>query len=212
MIGIYPLLAAAAVVGILHMSAPDHWATLAILGRTASWNRSRLLGVSLAAGVGHVLLSVVLGFVVVGLGFIFSRVVSFYFTEAIGAIMVIVGGFSAARAILKREKKLREHSHGPEETGKKVERGAGYFAVLGAALSPDLSILPIFLVAVPIGLGVAIDTAVVFALASIATIVLLVFGSSAGLAVALEKIPPEYNDALAGFIIALVGIYILIVG
>lgn len=194
------------------MSAPDHWATLAILGRTASWNRSRLLGVSLAAGIGHVLLSVALGFVVVGLGFVFSKVISFYFTEAIGAIMVAVGGFATARAVLKREKELREHSHDPQETGKNLERGAGYFAALGAALSPDLSILPIFLVAVPIGVGVAIDTAVVFALASIATIVLLVIGSSAGLAVALEKIPPEYNDALAGFIIALVGVYILIVG
>ncbi len=212
MIDIYTLLVAAAVVGILHMSAPDHWATLAILGRTASWNRTRLLGVSLAAGIGHVLLSIALGFVVVGLGFVFSRVISFYFTEAIGAIMVSVGGFSAARAILKREKELREPSHDPHKTGTQLERGAGYFAVLGAALSPDLSILPIFLVAVPIGLAVAIDTAVVFALASIATIVLLVLGSSVGLAVALEKIPPEYNDALAGFIIALVGVYILIVG
>lgn len=212
MIDIYPLLAGAALVGILHMSAPDHWATLAILGRTASWNRSRLLGVSLVAGIGHVLLSVALGFVVVGIGFIFSTVISVYLTEAIGAIMVVVGGYSAGRAILNREKVLRELSNDPVETVKKVERGAGYFAVLGAALSPDLSILPIFLVAVPIGVTVAIDTAVVFALASILTIVLLVLGSSAGLAMALEKIPPEYNDAVAGFVIALVGVYILAVG
>jgi hypothetical protein len=194
------------------MSAPDHWATLAILGRTASWNRSRLLGVSLAAGIGHVLLSVALGFVVVALGYVFSRIISFYITEAIGAIMVIAGGYSAGRAILNREKALHEHLRDSKEKAKKMERGAGYFAVLGAALSPDLSILPIFLLAVPVGLSVAIDTALVFALASILTIVLLVLGSSAGLAVALERIPQEYNEAVAGFVIALIGVYILIVG
>ncbi len=212
MIDIYPLLAAAAVVGVLHMSAPDHWATLAILGRTASWNQSRLLGVSLAAGVGHVILSVALGFAVVGLGFIFSTVVSFYVTETVGVIMLVVGGFSVGRAIVNREKALRERSQDTKETAKKLERGAGYFAVLGAALSPDLSILPIFLVAVPIGVTVAFDTAIVFALASILTIVLLVLGSSAGFGVALEKIPPEYNEAVAGVVIALVGVYILVLG
>ena len=61
-------------------------------------------------------------------------------------------------------------------------------------------------------MSVAFDTAIVFATASIVTIVLLVFGSSAGLAMALEKIPPQYNDTIAGLVIALVGVYILLVG
>ena len=124
--------------------------TLAILGRTAARSRPRLIGVSVVTGIGHVLLSVGLGFAVVGLGLIFSRVVSFYFTEAAGVITVVVGAYSAWRAILNREKELHERSQDPQTDGRKVDRGAGYFAILGAALSPDLSILPIFLVAVPI--------------------------------------------------------------
>ncbi len=209
MIDVYPLFAAAALVGILHMAAPDHWVTLTILGRTAGWSRPRLVGVSVVTGMGHVLLSVLLGFAVVGLGLIFSTVVSAYFTGVAGVLMVVVGTYAAGRAITNREKELHRNAEVPS---KSVERRVGYFAVLGAALSPDLSILPIFLAAVPVGLSVAFDTALVFALASIVAIVLLVLASSAGLGVALEKIPPEYNEAVAGLVIALVGLYILIVG
>lgn len=43
---------AAALVGILYMSAPDHWATLIILGRVSRWDRSRLMGVGAMTAVG----------------------------------------------------------------------------------------------------------------------------------------------------------------
>jgi putative Mn2+ efflux pump MntP len=83
---------------------------------------------------------------------------------------------------------------------------------LGAALSPDLSILPIFLLAVPIGLSFAFDTAVVFAIATILSLLAFLWLGSAGLAKAFERVPPKYNDALVGFVIAAVGIYILLAG
>jgi len=35
---------------------------------------------------------------------------------------------------------------------------------------------------------------------------------SAGLAKAFERVPPKYNDALVGFVIAAVGVYILVAG
>jgi len=105
------------------------------------------------------------------------------------------------------------------ETREKLSQGEGaigkrfrYFAVLGAALSPDLSILPIFLLAVPIGVGFALDTAIVFAVASVAALLVFLLLGSAGLARAFEKLPPRYNDALVGFVIAAVGVYVLLAG
>jgi putative Mn2+ efflux pump MntP len=106
-----------------------------------------------------------------------------------------------------------------KETQEKLSKGEGtrgkrfrYFAVLGAALSPDLSILPIFLLAIPLGLGFAFDTAAVFALASILALLSLLLLGMAGLAKAFEKFPPKYNDALVGFVVAAVGAYILLTG
>ena len=164
--------------------------------------------------VGHVVLSILLGFAVVEVGIIFSHQLSTYITEATGAIMVIGGLLYGAKELMSRkaenyDREIRERfSKGEDTIGKRFR----YFAVLGAALSPDLSILPIFLLAVPIGVGFALDTAIVFAVASIVSLLVFLLLGSAGLAKAFEKLPPKYNDALVGFVIAAVGLYILLAG
>lgn len=214
MIQILPLLAAAALVGVLHMSAPDHWVTLCILGKNSRWTRSRLLSVSALTATGHVVISLVLGFVIVTLGFVFSQIISRYVTEATGIIMV-VGGLAYGVKTISSQKKEDYEEAAREEEGK-IKGGVGrdirYFAVLGGALSPDLSILPIFLLAIPVGLGVALDTAVIFAAASIVSLLLLVLAGSMGLSGLFERVPPKYNDALVGFVIAAVGAYVLYFG
>ena len=207
-----PLLLAAAFVGILHMSAPDHWATLIILGRVSKWNRRHLMGVGLMTAVGHVALSILLGFAVVEVGLVFSLQASLYVTEGVGAAMVVGGLIYGTREIMSSrtedyERETREElSKGEVALGKRFR----YFAVLGAALSPDLSILPIFLLAVPVGLSFASETAIVFAIASIAALLTFLLLGSFGLARAFEKLPSKYNDALVGFVIAAVGVYILV--
>jgi nickel/cobalt transporter (NicO) family protein len=207
-----PLLLAAASVGILHMSAPDHWATLIILGRVSKWSRGRLMGVGIMTAVGHVALSLLLGFVIVEIGITFSQRLSGYITEATGTLMVVGGLVYGVKELMSKETEDYER-----ETLDELKKGEGnlsrrfrYFAVLGAALSPDLSILPIFVLAAPIGLSFAFDTAVVFSIASILALLVFLLLGSAGLAKAFERIPPKYNDALVGFVIAAVGLYILV--
>ncbi len=208
------LLVAAATVGILHMSAPDHWATLIALGRISKWSRSRLIEVGAMTAVGHVVLSVALGFAILGLGLVFSEQVSVYVADAIGLAMLAGGLMYGIRQIRANVQEDYE-----KEAAERLAKGEGrfgkrfrYFAVLGAALSPDLAILPIFLLALSVGFDFAIAAAVVFALASIAALLLFLVLGVAGLARVFEKIPPKYNDALVGFVIAAVGAYILLFG
>jgi len=85
----------------------------------------------------------------------------------------------------------------------------GYFAILGAALSPDLSITPVFLSAVPTGLYAAIDLSLVYSVASLLTFVILVQLGTAGLTKTFEHIPEKYNDSIVGFVIAAIGLYII---
>jgi len=87
MISLGALLLAAALVGALHMSAPDHWVTLILLGRAANWSRSRLLGVGIFTAAGHVALSVLLGFLIALLGLVVSRTLSTLLTDAVGIAM-----------------------------------------------------------------------------------------------------------------------------
>ncbi len=214
MIQTVPLLIGAGLVGALHMSAPDHWATLIVLGRISKWSRTRLVGVSVAAAFGHVVLSVALGFTLVALGLAFSRSISIDIAEITGGLMVIGGLSYGIKTLASSLKKDFENDIEREylEAKRRSARGIGYFAVLGAALSPDLSILPIFLLAVPVGLTLAIDTAIVFALASIITLSVLVAASSFGLEKLFARISPKYNNALVGFVIAAVGVFVIIAG
>ena len=209
-----PLLLGAVLVGALHMSAPDHWVTLCLLGRVAKWSRGRLLMMSFVTGLGHVLLSVALGFAIVGVGFLFTKSLSSELAFGTGVLMIVAGLAYGVKELLSSEPEDYEKEAESEylQAGGGGGRKAGYFAVLGAALSPDLSILPIFVLAVPVGFGLATETAVVFGLASILALLTFVFMGSRGLDRIFEKVPPKYNDALVGFVVAAVGAYIVLFG
>ena len=209
-----PLLLSAALVGILHMSAPDHWVTLCIMGRIAKWSRPRLLGVSLVTAAGHVMLSVVLGSAFLGVGLIASPSALRTLTDATGVIMILVGGWYGVKTLAANPPE-EDYEREAEETLRKESstlRGAGYLAVLGAALSPDLSILPVFVLSVPLGLNAALATALSFGVSSIAALCVLVMAGSYGLGRVFEKVAPKYNDAMVGFVIAAVGAYVLVSG
>lgn len=213
MVQVLPLLAAAALVGILHMSAPDHWVTLCILGQKSAWSRSRLVGFGLVTAGGHVLLSIVLGFAIVAAGLAFSGTVSSDITIGTGLVMVVVGlGYGVRKLVEKDPEDYGREADEEITKAKSSGKGMTYFVVLGGALSPDLSILPIFLLAVPAGLGLVVDAALVFALASVLTLAALILLGSVGVAKALSHAPAKYNDALVGFVIAAVGVYVIAFG
>lgn len=87
--------------------------------------------------------------------------------------------------------------------------GVGYFAVLGAALSPDLSISPVFLASITVGLLFAVYLLIIFVITSIVAQLVLVQVGSKGLAKTFEHVPEKYNDSIVGFAIAAIGIYII---
>lgn len=62
------LLAAAAGVGFGHAVLPDHWLPLAVLGRTQNYPLRRVARLSGLAGIAHVLVSLLLGGVLIGVG------------------------------------------------------------------------------------------------------------------------------------------------
>ena len=76
MVNLFAYIIGAAIVGMLHMSAPDHWLTLCVLARNKKWAPKKLFGISFMTAIGHVGLSVVMGLVVVIIGLVFSHLIS----------------------------------------------------------------------------------------------------------------------------------------
>jgi len=64
----------AATVGVLHtLLGPDHYLPFVLMGQAGNWSRTKTVAVTLVCGTGHVLSSVVLGAVGIGLGVAVGR-------------------------------------------------------------------------------------------------------------------------------------------
>ncbi|HEY4918036.1 MAG TPA: hypothetical protein VIH92_14075 [Solirubrobacteraceae bacterium] len=189
------LLAAAAGVGFGHAILPDHWVPLAVLGRTRGYRLSRVARLSGIAGVAHVLVSLLLGGVIVAVGLQFRSSVQSAQNDVIGGLLILTGlGFAALELsghghhhdADDRDGHGHRHGHTHDrarllstaESDARVAteegRVRGLAAVMipfGAAASPDLTILPVFLAATTAGVGTAVGSLVVFAAVTISTIV-----------------------------------------
>jgi nickel/cobalt transporter (NicO) family protein len=196
------LLAAAAGVGFGHAILPDHWVPLAVLGRTRRYPLARLARLSGLAGVAHVLVSIVLGGVIIAVGLQFRATVQGAQNTIIGCLLIATGAGFAILELSGRghhraprqghdhtHSHAHGHSHGPadqhaaEPIAASEGRLRGLAAVMvpfGAAASPDLTILPVFLAATTAGLTAAIGSLVIFAAVTIATIVGLTLAACFG--------------------------------
>jgi nickel/cobalt exporter len=190
------LLAAAAGVGFGHAVLPDHWVPLAVVGRTRRYPLTRVARLSGLAGVAHVLVSMVLGGVIIAVGLQFRSTVQSAQAAIIGGLLIATGlGFAVVELTGHRP----GHGHGHQHSGVDVHEHAapeppghiaseagrlrGFAAVMvpfGAAASPDLTILPVFLAATTAGAATAVSSLVVFAVVTVTTIVSLTLAACFG--------------------------------
>jgi hypothetical protein len=190
------LLAAAAGVGFGHAILPDHWVPLAVVGRTRRYPMSRIARLSGLAGIAHVLVSIVLGAVIIAVGLQFRSAVEHAQDAIIGAVLIATGiGFAALELTGHGHHHDHEHGHHQHDhahghdhdhdaTHAPPRRGLhGLAAVMvpfGAAASPDLTILPVFLAAAAAGVATAVGSLAIFAAVTIGTIVGLTLAAARG--------------------------------
>jgi nickel/cobalt exporter len=200
------LLAAAAGVGFGHAVLPDHWVPLAVIARTRRYPLTRVARLSGLAGVAHVGLSIVLGAVIIVIGLQFQSTVQsaqdtiiggLLIATGIGFIVLELGGFGhghdhghghgghdhehdgeAHHQEHGHEAEARGHAHEPEGGG--LHGLAAVMVPFGAAASPDLTILPVFLAATTAGVLTAIGSVLIFAAVTIGTIVGLTLAAAKG--------------------------------
>jgi ABC-type nickel/cobalt efflux system permease component RcnA len=198
------LLAAAAGVGFGHAILPDHWVPLAMLGRTNKYSIQRVARLSGLAGITHVLVSLVLGGVIIAVGLQFRATVESAQNAIVGGLLIATGvaflvaelaGFGHGHSHdgehghshgdgrdhrHHHHDHDHDHDHGHDHSTGRMRNLAAIMVPFGAAASPDLTILPVFLAATTAGTGVAIGSLALFALVTIATIVGLTVAATLG--------------------------------
>jgi nickel/cobalt transporter (NicO) family protein len=199
------LLAAAAGVAVGHAILPDHWVPLAVLSRTRHYRLGRVARLSVTAAVAHVAVSLLLGALIIVVGLQFRSVVEHAQNLVVGGLLVATGLVFAAMELRGRghhhpdgapgddhhhplaDRGTEPHAssdHGPDpvhdpEPGR-LAGLAGVIVPFGAAASPDLTILPVFLAATAAGVLASVGALAVFSLVTIATIVALTMTATFG--------------------------------
>jgi nickel/cobalt transporter (NicO) family protein len=221
------LLLAAAGVGVGHAVMPDHWLPLAVLSRTRRYRTARVLRLSLAASLTHVVVSLVFGGILVVIGLQFRTTVARHVDLVVGGILLATGAVFFILDLLGQghghshdgeghhhdghshdggghhrgpgehhdhgdrghDGHVHEHGHSttavlerPEPASdNRTARGlAGLLIPFGAAASPDLTILPVFLAASALGAAAALGALATFAVATVVTIAGLTTATALG--------------------------------
>ena len=222
------LLAASAGVGFGHAILPDHWVPLAVMARARRYPLTQVARLSGLAGVAHVMLSIVLGALIIVIGLQFQSTVQSAEDTVIGCLLIATGAGFMVMELTGRGHSRAGHSHaghdhGPDrdhddhEHGGHVhdhERGGvrGLAAVMvpfGAAASPDLTILPVFLAATTAGVVTAIGSVVIFAVVTIGTIVgLTLAGAKGGYQIRGEWLD-RWGNTFTAIVLVVIGALIL---
>jgi hypothetical protein len=201
----FVLVGAVAAVGVLHTLVPDHWLPIALIARQRRWSRAQT---ARGARRGHVVSTLLIGILVwlVGVAFAtrFGTLVSL-----VSSIALIVFGAWIALASLRELKEharahAHEHDHGhAHDHAAPAGSRTALLLILGS--SPMVEGLPAFFAAGKYGAGLIAAMAGVFAVATIATYVLLCLSSTASLQ--RVKLGPieRYGEVLSGALIMLVG-------
>lgn len=225
------LLLASAGVALVHVLAgPDHMVPFVMLARAQGWSTAKTLWVTLACGVGHVLASVALGAVGLALGAGVARITAWEeFRGSVAGWALIAFGVAYAvwgtrRALVHRHR-LALHAHDgqvhihAEGTTPHQHRGTATSPVtfwslfLIFAFGPCEPLIPLFMVPASRGRwDVAAAAGGVFAVVTLATMVVAVLLLRAG----FQRLPlaglERWSHALAGSVIAISGATVVFLG
>jgi hypothetical protein len=224
------LLVAAAGVGFGHAILPDHWVPLAVLGRTRRYPLSRVARLSGLAGVAHVLVSIGLGAVIVAVGLQFRSSIQSAQDAIIGVILIATGiGFAFVEFTGHGHSHDHHHEHadhhhdyddhghghahddhGPGHERRGLQGMAAVMVPFGAAASPDLTILPVFLAATTAGAATAIGSLAVFAAVTISTIVTLTLVATAGGYQIGGEWLERWGNAITAGVLLVIGVLVLL--
>lgn len=220
------LLAAAAGVGFGHAILPDHWVPLAMLGRTRRYPLTRIARLSGLAGVAHVLVSIALGAVIIAIGLQFRSTIQHAQDTIIGCILIATGiGFLVLELTGHGHHHDHDHHHhdhdhdhddhthddpAGEPTPRRLTGLAAVMVPFGAAASPDLTILPVFLAATTAGIATAIGSVVIFAAVTIGTIVGLTLAAARGGYQIQGEWLERWGNVFTAAVLGIIGLLVLL--
>lgn len=199
-------------IGTLHtLAGPDHYLPFVAMSRARNWSNAKTIYVVILCGLAHVASSIVIGFAGIAFGLALSGIERFENVRgSIAAWFLLAFGVAYMIWGLVRLWKGRPHHHAHDH-----DKGTMTFWILFTIFifGPCEPLIPILMypAAQHNYWGVAYISAL-FALATIATMVLVVILMTRGISLMRFQLFEKYQHLLAGGTIALCGAGIIFLG
>ncbi len=204
---LWVLLLSTVTIGVVHALAPDHWLPFVGIGRARKWSTSKLLWVTLLAGLGHVGSSILIGAVGLVLGFSLTHLegIESQRGEVAGLLLI---GFGIAYALWGLKQVGRHHHHAPEP-GKSV---AIWTLIAVFVLGPCEPLIPLMFVAATQDQFVVVLVSALFGLVTLLMMLAQAWLAYVGLRFVRFHKMEHYSHAIAGLVIAVTGGMVMFLG
>jgi sulfite exporter TauE/SafE len=226
------LLVTAVTIAFVHtIIGVDHYVPFVALSRANDWSIKKTMLIVFLCGVGHVLSSVVLGFIGIALASGVSLLVNIesirgeiaaYFLITFGLVYTIYGIRCAVKnkthshttsdghTIMHAHSQNGEgHEHNKHYAKKSTNVFWGLFILF--ILGPCEPLIPILMYpAATLNIAALILVTIIFAICTISTMLLMTFLGVKGIKLLKINIPERYSHALAGFAVLICGISLLL--
>jgi len=208
------LLVSAASIGFFHtLFGPDHYLPFIMIGKAREWKMSKVLSLTLLCGIGHILSSVVVGLIGIGLEMQVEKLNWFEsFRGNLAAWALIAFGLLYALWGLRRLYKKHSHNH-TEQLTEKTKNITPWVLFIIFALGPCEPLIPILMYPAALeSVSSLVLVTSVFGIVTLVTMTTAVIATSYGLTFVNIKKFENLGHPIAGFVIFLSGLAIQVLG
>lgn len=200
-------------IGTLHtLAGPDHYLPFVALSKSRNWSLIKTIYITAICGLGHVLSSIVIGFIGIGAGFALSGIEDIESKRGnIAAWLLLIFGIAYMIWGLYRLWKHQGHHHEHAVNEKKKVTFWILFTIF--VFGPCEPLIPILMYpAAQQNYGAVAYISFLFALTTIATMITIVVLMVKGISLVKFNTIEKYQHVLAGGAIALCGMGIVFLG
>ena len=206
------LVISAVSVAFFHSLAPDHWLPFVALAKGSRWPMAKLGWVATLAGIGHVTSSLLLGLIGLWAGLAIHHLQGAEAWRGSVAVWLLIG-FGVAYAMWGLKHAQHHHPHvSVQEVVKAYAARRVWLLFAIFVFGPCEPLIPLMFLAIQHGMAACVLTSLVFSLVTVAMVVGQSCLSYAGVQLVQAPWMERYAHTLAGLVIALTGVFVLVLG
>lgn len=202
-------------VAFLHAALPTHWLPFVLAGRAQGWSRAKTLFVTLCAGLGHVLFTIVLGGIIAGLGMAIDERYETLLPWLASGLLLALGLYYLLRGDVHGHRHYGDVQHQSGQEACAPPRGRSDGAIIGSLIllltfSPCEAFLPVFAAGAQFGWTGFLWLSMVLLLATISGMMLFTWFTLMGLAHFRLEALEHYEGRIVGSLLIVLAIFVLI--